>query len=65
MMLPPCDNDSGEIYDLDMPELVSVVPETTYVSRSAVALSSGEAEVEAAMYTDVTEASWLVLLVDL
>ena len=43
MMPPPCDDDFGEICDLDMPELVSVVPETTSVSR-------------AAMYTDVTEA---------
>jgi len=56
MMPPPCDDDSGEICDLDMPELVSVVPETTSVCRPAIALSSGEAEVEAAMYTDVTEA---------
>ena len=39
-----------------MPELVSVVPETTSVSRPAIALSSEMAEVEAAMYTDVTEA---------
>ena len=53
-MPPPCDDDSGEICDLDMPELVSVVPETTSVSRPAVALSSEMAEVEAAVYTDVT-----------
>ena len=43
MMPPPCDDDSGEICDLDMPELVSDVPETTSVSRPVV-------------YTDVTEA---------
>jgi len=56
MMPPPCDDDSGEICDLDMPELVSVVPEMTSVSRPAISPSSGEAEVEAAMYADVTEA---------
>ena len=56
MMPPPCDDDSGEICDLDMPELVSDVPEMTSVGRPAIALSSGEAEVEAAMYTDVTKA---------
>mmetsp|Transcript_90513 Transcript_90513/g.207162 ORF Transcript_90513/g.207162 Transcript_90513/m.207162 type:complete len:113 (+) Transcript_90513:223-561(+) len=43
MMPPPCDDDSGEICDLDMPELVSDVPETTSVCRPVV-------------YTDVTEA---------
>mmetsp|Transcript_42683 Transcript_42683/g.74150 ORF Transcript_42683/g.74150 Transcript_42683/m.74150 type:complete len:97 (-) Transcript_42683:209-499(-) len=43
MMPPPCDDDSGEICDLDMPELVSDVPETTSECRPVV-------------YTDVTEA---------
>ena len=55
-MPPPCDDNSGGICDLDMPELVSDVPETTSVCRPAIALSSGEAEIEAAIYADVTEA---------